>query len=63
VGGDTTAMIWWSKTQMRWAETQKLEHTSPDGSMSPQTDIKKMTADELKNELNKRGINPVLVGL
>jgi predicted transcriptional regulator len=20
-GGDTTAMIWWSKTQMRWKET------------------------------------------
>ncbi|MEY4294326.1 MAG: hypothetical protein RLY82_14 [Pseudomonadota bacterium] len=34
-GGDTTAMIWWSKTQMKWAETQKIEHTSPDGSMSP----------------------------
>jgi len=25
MGGDTTAMIWWSKTQMRWAETQKIE--------------------------------------
>jgi hypothetical protein len=35
LGGDTTAMIWWSKTQMKWAETQKVEHTSPDGSMSP----------------------------
>tara|TARA_R110002126_G_scaffold191534_1_gene339694 strand:- start:123 stop:476 length:354 start_codon:yes stop_codon:yes gene_type:complete len=22
--GDTTAMIWWSKTQMKWAETQKI---------------------------------------
>jgi len=30
-GGDTTAMIWWSKTQMRWAETQKHEHTGADG--------------------------------
>lgn len=29
--GDTTAMIWWSKTQMRWAETQKHEHTGADG--------------------------------
>jgi hypothetical protein len=35
VGGDTTAMIFWAKTQMRWAETQKVEHTSPDGTMSP----------------------------
>jgi hypothetical protein len=25
LGGDTAAMIWWSKTQMRWSETQKIE--------------------------------------
>ena len=25
MGGDTGAMIWWSKTQMRWAETQRHE--------------------------------------
>ena len=31
MGGDTTAMIWWSKTQMRWAETQKHELTGADG--------------------------------
>jgi hypothetical protein len=30
-GGDTTAMIWWSKTQMKWSETQKVEHTGKDG--------------------------------
>lgn len=30
-GGDTAAMIWWSKTQLRWAETQKHEHSGPDG--------------------------------
>jgi hypothetical protein len=35
LGGDTTAMIWWSKTQMGWSELQKIEHTSPDGTMSP----------------------------
>ena len=29
--GDTTAMIWWTKSQMRWAETQKLEHSGVDG--------------------------------
>jgi hypothetical protein len=27
MAGDTTAAIWWSKTQMRWAETQKHELT------------------------------------
>lgn len=25
-GGDTTAAIWWTKTQMGWKETQVLEH-------------------------------------
>ena len=29
--GDTTAMIWWSKTQMRWSEVQKHEVTGADG--------------------------------
>jgi hypothetical protein len=31
-GGDTTALIWWTKAQMRWAETQKQEVSGPDGS-------------------------------
>lgn len=31
MAGDTTAAIWWSKTQMRWAETQKHEVTGADG--------------------------------
>ena len=30
-GGDTTALIWWTKAQMRWAETQKQEHSGIDG--------------------------------
>jgi hypothetical protein len=29
--GDTTAAIWWSKTQMRWKETQQHELTGADG--------------------------------
>jgi hypothetical protein len=29
--GDTTALIWWTKTQMKWAETQKHELTGADG--------------------------------
>ena len=29
--GDTASLIWWSKAQMRWAETQKHEHTGADG--------------------------------
>jgi hypothetical protein len=31
IGGDTTAMIWWSKTQMRWSETMKHELTGAEG--------------------------------
>jgi len=31
MGGDTTAMIWWSKSQMRWKEKVELEHTGPGG--------------------------------
>jgi len=27
VDGDTTAAIWWSKTQMGWKETNVTEHT------------------------------------
>lgn len=31
MGGDTTAMIWWTKAQMRWAETQRHENTGANG--------------------------------
>lgn len=31
MGGDTAAMIWWSKTQMRWKEVQQHELTGIDG--------------------------------
>jgi len=30
-GGDTTAMIWWTKAQMKWSETMRQEHTGKDG--------------------------------
>lgn len=29
-GGDTTALIFWAKTQLRWKETDKLEITGKD---------------------------------
>jgi hypothetical protein len=31
ISGDTTAAIWWSKTQMRWKEVQSHELTGKDG--------------------------------
>lgn len=30
-GGDTTAMIWWTKAQMKWSETMRQEVTGKDG--------------------------------
>lgn len=37
-GGDVTAMIWWSKTQMKWAERQP-------------TELDNLQAEKLKREL------------
>jgi hypothetical protein len=31
MGGDTAAMIWWSKTQMKWKEVQQHELVGADG--------------------------------
>lgn len=33
--GDTAAMIFWMKTKARWRETNHIDHTSSDGSLSP----------------------------
>ena len=41
MAGDTTAAIWWSKTQMRWAETQKHEVTGADGAPLEFREIKR----------------------
>jgi len=49
MGGDTTAAIWWSKTQMRWKEVQAHEITGKDG--APITvatlDVSKLGTDVL----------------
>ena len=37
--GNIQAAIWFSKTQMGWRETQGLDVSSSDGSMSPPTTI------------------------
>lgn len=46
MGGDTAAMIWWSKAQMRWAETQKLEHTGTDGAPIEIKKIERVIVDQ-----------------
>ena len=42
MAGDTTAAIWWSKTQMRWVETQKHELTGADGAPLEFTKIERV---------------------
>ena len=42
MAGDTTAAIWWSKTQRRWAETQKHEVTGADGAPLEFREIKRI---------------------
>lgn len=35
MAGDVPALIFWAKTRMGWKETQKVDVTNSDGSMSP----------------------------
>jgi len=45
--GDTSAMIFWMKTQAGWCERTDINHTSEDGSMTPQpTAIQIVAADD-----------------
>jgi hypothetical protein len=39
-GGDTTALIFWAKTQMRWKETEKIELTGKDDGPVEISDVK-----------------------
>jgi hypothetical protein len=52
MAGDTTAMIWWTKTQMRWSETQKVEITGANGGPVQTLDFSKLSTDLLL-ELSK----------
>ena len=48
-GGDTAAMIFWMKTQAGWREKQEFDHTSSDGSMTPQQIILRAADDDNSN--------------
>lgn len=37
---DTAALIWWTKSQMRWKGTDALEHTGKDGESLPAIVVK-----------------------
>ena len=49
MGGDTTAMIWWSKTQMRWRERNDVDVTVR-GSKAPKR-LSKELLDQIKHEI------------
>ena len=51
--GDTSAMIFWMKTQAGWRERKDLNHTSEDGSMSPKAAITAVDAIEAAKQYQK----------
>lgn len=53
MSGNTTAAIFWAKTQMRWREPQEIDHKSSDGSMSPK---RSLTPEEVEAEMIARGL-------
>jgi hypothetical protein len=51
--GNTSAMIFWMKTQAGWRERKDLNHTSDDGSMSPKPAITAVDAIEAAKQYQK----------
>jgi len=49
MAGDTTAAIWWTKTQMRWREVQQHEITGKDGApiQMAAIDVSKLSTEAL----------------
>jgi len=52
--GDTTAMIFWMKTQARWRESVVVDNVSSDGSMSPTKEAGSYTDEELAAMLSAK---------
>lgn len=51
--GDTPSMIFYLKTQAGWKETQVVDHSSTDGTMTPKAE---MTDEQMRVKLEKFGI-------
>jgi len=51
--GDTSAMIFWMKTQAGWREKTDINHTSEDGSMTPRPSITAVDAIEAAKQYQK----------
>ncbi len=50
VDGDTTALIWWTKTQMKWRETTQHEHSGIDGQPVEFRKIERVIVDVTKSK-------------
>ncbi len=50
IGGETAALIWWTKSQMGWKEKRDIDITSSDGTMSPSAPA---VATEVLTKLNQ----------
>jgi hypothetical protein len=59
IGGDTAAMIWWSKTQMRWKEVQQHEITGKDGApiQVATIDVSKISTEALSEIMAAKDSN------
>ena len=49
MGGDTTAMIWWSKSQMGWRERNDVDVTVRESKAPPR--LSKELLDQIKHEI------------
>jgi len=45
IGGETAALIWWTKSQMGWKEKRELDISNPDGTLKPPTAINIVPVD------------------
>jgi hypothetical protein len=66
ISGDTTAMIWWTKTQMGWREpARQLEHTGRDGEAIEieAREVVSLSKNELIAELQERGLPSSIFGI
>lgn len=52
MAGDTSSLIWWTKAQLRWSETQKVEVTGAEGGPVQTVDLSKLSTEALL-ELSK----------
>jgi len=51
IGGNTTMLIFWLKTQEGWRETSRLELCNPDG--SPIIEARELTSDQRQKRLDR----------